>query len=68
MVLIKKIRSDKISKGYRLQRSTHKLIDKLQKILLADQNEVITKACEMLYKRIKVNKTLKKKIRIITTN
>jgi hypothetical protein len=50
MVLIIKHKSEKVAKGYRLKKSTHKLIDKLQLILKADQDAVITKACKMLYR------------------
>lgn len=58
MVLItkqKKLKPAKTSKGYRLKISTHKLIDKLQVILNADQDTVITKACRFFYKEIKKN-------------
>lgn len=53
MVLIAKPKSKKISKGYRLRPSTHKLIDKLQIMLNADQDEVITKACKMFFDNLK---------------
>jgi hypothetical protein len=64
MVLIKKDKSEKSSKGYRLKISTHKLIDEMQIILNADQDEVITKACELLYKELslKNNKTINPEI------
>lgn len=56
MALIKKnIKHIKTSKGYRLKVSTHKLIDKLQFMLEADQDTVITKACRMLYNELKKN-------------
>lgn len=55
MVHIIKQKSEKISKGYRLKPSTHKLIDKLQVMLSADQDTVITKACKLLYKELKKN-------------
>jgi hypothetical protein len=53
MVLIAKPKSKKFSKGYRLRPSTHKLIDKLQVMMKADQDTVINKACKMLYKELK---------------
>jgi hypothetical protein len=53
MMLIIKNKTEKIAKGYRLKKTTHKLIDKLQMLLLADQDTVITKACKMLYKQLK---------------
>jgi hypothetical protein len=52
MVYIKQ-KPEKVSKGYRLKPSTHKLIDKLQVMLKADQDTVVTKACKMLYRDIK---------------
>jgi hypothetical protein len=53
MVHIIKSKAEKTSKGYRLNISTHKLIDKIQIILNADQNTVITKACKKLYSELK---------------
>ena len=52
MVLILKHKVKKIAKGYRLKASTHKLIDKLQVILNADQDTVITRACKLLYREV----------------
>jgi hypothetical protein len=52
VMIIKKRKSGKISKGYRLKQSTHKLIDKMQTIMNANQDTVITKACKMLYNEI----------------
>ena len=52
MVLIIKNKSEKTAKGYRLKKTTHKLIDKLQMLMKADQDTVITKACKMLYKQL----------------
>jgi len=52
MVLILKHKTEKISKGYRLKKSTHKLIDKIQVILKADQDTVVTKACKLLYREV----------------
>ena len=52
MVLIIKHRPEKTAKGYRLKKTTHKLIDKLQIVMKADQDTVITKACKMLYKQL----------------
>lgn len=64
MVLILKNKTAKTSKGYRLNVSTHKLIDKMQLILKADQNTIITKACKMLYKELVSNdKPVKAKIK-----
>ena len=59
MVLITKVRKvkpNKTAKGYRLKVSTHKLIDKIQLMLSADQDTVITKACKLLYKELKTIK------------
>lgn len=56
MALIKKTKkNNKTSKGYRLKISTHRLIDKLQFMLNADQDTVITKACRMLYGELNRN-------------
>jgi hypothetical protein len=55
MVLILKHKSEKIARGYRLKKSTHKLIDRIQIILKVDQDTVITKACRMLYKDLQKN-------------
>jgi hypothetical protein len=55
MVLIQKPKSIKIAKGYRLKPATHKLIDKLQIILNADQDKVISDACKLLYKELRIN-------------
>ena len=52
MVLIIKNKTEKTAKGYRLKKTTHKLIDKLQMLMKADQDTVITKACKMLYKQL----------------
>lgn len=56
MVYIKKQKSEKISKGYRLNPKTHKLIDELQIILKLSQDEVIYRACEKLFSDIKKSK------------
>jgi len=53
MVLIIKHKSEKTSKGYRLKVSTHRLIDKIQTIMKADQDKVITTACRKLYKELR---------------
>lgn len=51
MVLIKKnTKTEKTSRGYRLRLSTHRLIDKIQIILNADQDTAVTKACRHYYK------------------
>ncbi len=55
MVLIKKIKVEKISKGYRLKKTTHELIDKMQIILKVDQDTIVTKACRMYYRELKNN-------------
>jgi hypothetical protein len=56
MALIRKNKKNiKTSKGYRLKVSTHKLIDKMQFMLEADQDKVITKACRLLYNELKKN-------------
>jgi len=52
-ITVKK-KQDKISKGYRLKTSTHRLIDKMQEILQCSQDEVITAACKKFYKEIKI--------------
>ncbi len=53
MVLInRKNKAKKTSKGYRLKVSTHRLIDKIQIILNADQDTVITRACRAYYKSL----------------
>lgn len=52
MVLIQKPKSVKKAKGYRLKPATHKLIDKLQVMLNADQDKVISDACKLLYKEL----------------
>ena len=59
MVLILKHKTEKIAKGYRLKKSTHKLIDRIQVILKADQDTVITKACKMLYRKVTKQEILK---------
>ncbi len=53
MRINKKTHTGKISKGYRLKPSTHKLIDKIQAMLNANQDAVITRACKSLYKELK---------------
>lgn len=50
-----KRKSNKTAKGYRLKPSTHRLINKLSEFLLADHDEVISKACRKLYKELKTN-------------
>ncbi len=62
MVLIIKSKTEKIAKGYRLKKTTHKLIDKLQMVMQADQDTVITKACKMLYKQLECSADKKKAI------
>jgi len=55
MRVITKKKSAKKSKGYRLKTSTHKLIDKMQKILQCSQDEVVTTACRKLYREMRTN-------------
>jgi retron-type reverse transcriptase len=55
-IKIKKSSTDKTSRGYRLKNSTHRLIDKIRKMMNANQDIVITKACEMLYNEFKPGK------------
>jgi hypothetical protein len=52
-MLIIKNKTEKIAKGYRLRKSTHNLIDKLQMIMRADQDTVITRACRMMYRDLR---------------
>lgn len=59
MVLIAKPKSDKVSKGYRLKKSTHRLIDKLQLIMNADQDTVITMAIKKLHRELKYKNILR---------
>jgi retron-type reverse transcriptase len=46
----------KISKGYRLKPSTHKLIRYFQHLMNISQDTVISKALKMLSKEIKIKK------------
>lgn len=63
---------NKISRGYRLRSSTHKIIAKLQMYLEEDQDTVITNACIMYYnaqlsvpkKTKQINKNQKSSIKI----
>lgn len=52
-MLSNKKKSNKKSKGYRLEPATHKLISEMCRILKADQNEVLTLACRNYYSIIK---------------
>jgi len=54
-----KLPADKISKGYRLKLSTHQLIGKMKNLLDANNDTVLTMACEMLYKKIEFKKKTK---------
>ena len=47
-----KIKTEKISKGYRLKPETHELVKKLQILLDTSSDSVINKACEEYYKKI----------------
>ncbi|MBL8017628.1 MAG: hypothetical protein JNK43_10180 [Ignavibacteria bacterium] len=42
----------RISRGYRLRSSTHDLIKSLQELTRTDSDEIITKSCLLLYKKI----------------
>ena len=63
-----KKKSNKISKGYRLEPSTHKLIIDICRILKADQNEVLTLACRNYYIQINGNKAESNKINSMNFN
>lgn len=54
MMIITGTKTKKISKGYRLKTSTHKLIDKMQTMMNANQDIVITEACKLLYEKLKL--------------
>jgi hypothetical protein len=43
---------NKVPKGYRLKPSTHKLINKIQEIIQADQDKAISSACRMFYREL----------------
>jgi len=46
----------KISKGYRLKPSTHKLIYKIQELISGDQEMAVGNACRKYYRELKVKK------------
>jgi hypothetical protein len=43
----------KISKGYRLKPSTHKLIYKIQELISGDQEMAVGNACRRYYRELK---------------
>ena len=55
MVLKIKCKTEKTAKGYRLKNSTHKLINEMKLILNADKDTVISDACKLLYKELRIN-------------
>jgi hypothetical protein len=48
-----KKKSVKISKGYRLKPSTHKLIYKIQELISGDQEMAVGNACRKYYRELK---------------
>jgi hypothetical protein len=48
-----KKKSIKISKGYRLKPSTHKIIYKIQKLISGDQEMAVGNACRKYYSELK---------------
>jgi hypothetical protein len=48
-----KKKSEKISKGYRLKPSTHKLIYKIQELISGDQEMAVGNACRKYYRELK---------------
>lgn len=46
-------RGEKVSKGYRLKPETHEKIKEIKKLLDADTDYVIYKACEYFHNKIK---------------
>jgi len=49
---IYKKKTSKVPKGYRLKPSTHKLINRIQEIIQADQDKAISSACRMYYREL----------------
>jgi hypothetical protein len=43
----------KISKGYRLKPSTHKVIHKIQELISGDQDMAVGNACRKYYRELK---------------
>jgi hypothetical protein len=52
-----KKKSIKISKGYRLKPSTHKLIYKIQELISGDQEMAVGNACRKYYRELKEKTT-----------
>jgi hypothetical protein len=48
---------NKVPKGYRLKPSTHRLIGKIQEMMQADQDKVISSACRKFYFELKEKST-----------
>lgn len=51
----------KISKGYRLQRSTHELIDKVKNVLKVSKDDVISNAVRKYFNSIKYKREQSKR-------
>ena len=64
MVYYKK-KSVKISKGYRLKPSTHKIIYKIQALINGDQDEAIAKACRKYYTELKKKYSVRQTIHLM---
>ncbi len=47
-----KKKTSKVPRGYRLKPSTHKLINRIQEMIQADQDKTIASACRMFYKEL----------------
>jgi len=45
-------KNNKISRGYRLEASTHSMIKSLEQITRQNSNAVIAKSCALYYKKI----------------
>jgi hypothetical protein len=45
----------KISRGYRLRKETHRLIEQIRSHIGKDQDSAIAAACEMYYNELKKN-------------
>lgn len=50
--------NNKISKGYRLKESTHKMIKRIQNELNSTQDKVISSALRMYFNQLKRNNNL----------
>ncbi|MBK8982933.1 MAG: hypothetical protein IPM38_11565 [Ignavibacteria bacterium] len=62
----KKKTAGKISKGYRLRKSTHLLIEKIQNIICENKDVVITRSLKLYYSQINSGSNIpaSKKIKI----